>query len=59
MVLLLEVDKWKPLPGKVEPETKKTVSDVSHKVFDMDINKKNNLIFNGIVQEEGESKAFF
>ena len=37
----------------------KTVSDVSHKVFDMDINKKNNLIFNGIVQEEGESKAFF
>ena len=37
----------------------KTVSDVSHKVFDMDINKKNNLIFNGIVQEEGESKATF
>ena len=36
-----------------------TVSDVSHKVFDMDINKKNNLIFNGIVQEEGESKATF
>ena len=47
---------------KMEEEVQgvlKTVSDVSHKVFDMDINKKNNLIFNGIVQEEGESKAIF
>ena len=45
---------------KMEEEVQgvlKTVSDVSHKVFDMDINRKNNLIFNGIVQEEGESKA--
>ena len=48
--------------SKMEEEVQgvlKTVSDVSHKVFDMDINKKNNLIFNGIVQEEGESKATF
>ena len=47
---------------KMEEEVQgvlKTVSDVSHKVFDMDINKKNNLIFNGIVQEEGESKAIY
>ena len=45
---------------KMEEEVQgvlKTVGDVSHRVFDMDINKKNNLIFNGIVQEEGESKA--
>ena len=48
--------------SKMEEEVQgvlKTVSDVSHKVFDMDIHKKNNLIFNGIVQEEGESKATF
>ena len=47
---------------KMEEEVQgvlKTVSDVSHKVFDMDINKKNNLIFNGIVQEGGESKAIY
>ena len=34
-----------------------TVSEVSQRVFNMDTNKKNNLIFNGIIQEEGETKV--
>ena len=34
-----------------------TVSDISQRVFNMDINKKNNLIFNGLIQEDGESKV--
>ena len=36
-----------------------TVSDISQRVFNMDINKKNNLIFNGLIQEDGESKVIF
>ena len=34
-----------------------TVSEVSQRVFNMDTNKKNNLIFNGMIQEEGETKV--
>ena len=33
------------------------VNDISTRVFNMDSNKKNNLLFNGIVQEEGETKV--
>ena len=36
-----------------------TVSDISQRVFNMDINKKNNLIFKGLIQEDGESKVTF
>ena len=33
------------------------VNDISQRVFNMENNKKNNLIFNGIVQEDGENKV--
>ena len=46
--------------NKMEEQVSKAtevVNDISQRVFNMENNKKNNLIFNGIVQEEGETKV--
>ena len=51
-------DRIKKMEDQVE-KAMETVSDISQRVFNMDINKKNNLIFNGLIQEDGESKVIF